>query len=66
MDFSELLTTKEVALFFDVSPQTITLWRDHKGLSCIRISGDHRDTIRYDRKTVEKWASKNDKIMKTF
>ena len=54
----ELLTEKQVAGMFSASTQTIIAWRKDFGLPVVRITGDERDTIRYNEQDVREWAEK--------
>lgn len=54
-----LLTTKEAAKRFGVTPLTIYKWRLHKDLPFIRLSGVERDAIRFALKDLKEWARKH-------
>lgn len=56
IDLSGTLNTADLTRLFSRSPLTILLWRKNKNLPYIRIKGEKRDTIRYDRAKVEEWA----------
>ena len=53
---NEYVTMQTVCAMFNRSAESIILWRKHKGLPYIRIPGDGRDTIRFDRLAITKWA----------
>ena len=54
--FENLLTTSDLCKLFKRGWLTILIWRRDKGLPYVRIPGHKRDTIRFDRKAVLKWA----------
>lgn len=51
-----MLTAGEVAAMFNRTTQSVALWRKLHGLPYVRIRGDARDTIRYRRGAVLRWA----------
>lgn len=55
------LTTADLMAMFNRSGLTIMVWRKSRGLPYIRITGAVRDTIRYDKVAVLRWARKHGK-----
>lgn len=53
---STLMTHSDVCRLFRKSELTIMLWRQNDGLPAIRIPGESRDTLRYERNAVMSWA----------
>ena len=56
-----LLTITDVCRMFGKSAQTIFTWRQFQGLPYITIPGSGRDTIRFERREVKRWAKKENK-----
>jgi hypothetical protein len=59
----DLVDTNYVMQLFRRSELTIAYWRKNDGLPYVRIKGNARDTIRFDRKAVLRWAKKNHRRM---
>lgn len=55
------MTTTDVCRLFDRSPLTIANWRKYNGLPYVVIKGTGRDTIRFKRDEVIRWAQRNRK-----
>lgn len=53
---ASLLTMQQVQKLFRRSELTISLWIKNDGLPVVRIEGDKRDTLRFDRAEVSQWA----------
>ncbi len=53
----QLVDTSYLCRMFRRGELTIHLWRRDKGLPVVRIHGEGRDTIRYDRAEVLAWAN---------
>jgi hypothetical protein len=51
-----LMTHSDLCRLFKRSELTVMLWRQNHGLPYIRVPGENRDTIRYDREQVIAWA----------
>lgn len=51
-DFMDLITTKELMEWLNISENTAYNWRKYKGLPYIQIT---RKTIMYDKEKVKEW-----------
>lgn len=58
------VTTKYVAKLLSRTELTIHHWTKKEGLPYIRIPGDGRDTIRYDKQAVIQWATQTGRRVK--
>jgi len=56
-----LMTMPDVLQMFDITIGTLQTWRAQKGFPTIVIPGRARNTIRFEKKAVLKWAKKNGK-----
>jgi len=55
----ELQTPEDLARQFQVSPSTILLWVESRGLPCIRLS---QRTIRFDPLAVQDWLQRQTNV----
>lgn len=51
-----LWTTQDVARVFRVTPMTIHLWRQNRGMPAIVIPGEGRPAVRFREDDVCEWA----------
>mgnify|MGYP003815892779 CR=1 FL=1 len=58
----KIISRKEVMALFGKSELTIMKWQQNKGLPYIRIPGDKRDTIKFDKEAVVAWGKANGKL----
>jgi hypothetical protein len=53
---NSLWTLQDLMVLFDRKELTIHLWIKNESLPVVRIPGDKRDSIRFDRDDVLRWA----------
>jgi len=53
---NQYVDTAFLTRLFGRSSLTVLLWRQKKGLPYLRIPGEGRDVIRYDKREVLAWA----------
>lgn len=52
----DMVTTNYLCRLFNRGVLTIMHWRQHSGLPYIRLKGEGRDAIRYNKTDVMEWA----------